>query len=705
MPSELPPSPLASNTVAGKGAGRWSPLLILAALGFGGLILAVRARLAGQAGSDVELGLVAVDRAARRQTASPSAGPGVEQSAERTLWRRTRGRLSTLWQRGQAAVAEQESDGWGWLPPLSLVSPGALLVLASADVAARQAEAWAELLFWLGLLGLYVPIALRLLLPAVSRREVGGLVVLLGLTLYLVKVLHSPLVFTFPDEFAHSRTANDIALQGRLFADNPIIPVSALYPGLEIIASALARLSGISLHSAGLLVIGVARLLHLLALYSVYERVGGSYRLAGIATVIYVANPNYLFFMSSFSYESLALPVATLLILALLHRQEMAGRARQAMTAAAVLLLGLVVATHHLTAYALSLLLLLWLLVAHRLPGGHGQRQGPGLFAAIAPVASLVWLLTVGSVVVDYLAPHFLSTLNELLGLILGQSGPGRQLFQSAGGSVAPLWERLAGISSAGLVVAGLPLGLFLLWRKHRRSALALVLALVALAYPPSLILRLTGFGWEIGNRASEFIFVGVALVLALTALALVGDKRSLARTAVAMLAVTVIFTGGVIAGWTPSWRLPAPQGKTAPLHYQDPEGIAAARWMRAYLGPERRVASQSIHMLLMGSYGEQWIMTTLSDGINPSWSILAPQLGPDQVEQLRRGQVEYVVIDRRQSSSDPRGSPYYPGIRTDFAFAKFDYLYGSDRIFDSGNVQIYDIRRLLVAGELGSAR
>src|SRR6266545_4304543 len=82
-----------------------------------------------------------------------------------------------------------------------------------------------------------------------------------ALGLYLVKVLHSPLIFTLHDEFIHWHTANDILKSGHLFRENPLLPASALFPGLEIVTAALTRLSGLTIFDAGVVVVGIARLM------------------------------------------------------------------------------------------------------------------------------------------------------------------------------------------------------------------------------------------------------------------------------------------------------------------------------------------------------------------------------------------------------------------------------------------------------------
>src|SRR5579884_2325851 len=89
----------------------------------------------------------------------------------------------------------------GGAPLLCTASCAAgLWAMALADNAARFVNGPAYLLFWVGLLLMIVPISLRELLPSISRNERIVLLVVLGISLYLVKVYQYPIYFTYYDE-------------------------------------------------------------------------------------------------------------------------------------------------------------------------------------------------------------------------------------------------------------------------------------------------------------------------------------------------------------------------------------------------------------------------------------------------------------------------------------------------------------------------
>ena len=192
---------------------------------------------------------------------------------------------------------------WGQLPLLCLAVALALFLIAIADMGARNQTSWAEPLFWVGLLLMFMPIALRMIGTDVSRRERIGLVIILGMALYAVKLMNSPLYFTFMDELKAWRSTDDLLAYYRLFHENPTLPVSPLYPGLENVTSALVSLSGLDIFAAGVIVIASARLVLVVALFLLYENILGSARVAGIAALIYMSDGHFLYFDAQFSYK------------------------------------------------------------------------------------------------------------------------------------------------------------------------------------------------------------------------------------------------------------------------------------------------------------------------------------------------------------------------------------------------------------------
>lgn len=602
------------------------------------------------------------------------------------------------------ATAESQRGGaWGRLPLLAVASSCGLLIVAAGDAAARHGTSWAEGVFWLGLVAVYAPIAWRLVSGRASERETAGLVIVLGIWLYLIKLMHSPLNFTFHDEFLHWRTAEDILATHHLFRQNPLLPISALYPSMEIVASAIANTTRLGIFPVGVLLISVCRLVLVLGLYLFFRTASRSHYVAGLASLLYMTNPNFLFFGAMFKYESLALALVAVALVVIARRTEDRPLAPWG-PVVTLLLVGAIATTHHLSSYAFTGFLLFWTATALLVGRFLRVRQAnPAVTALVAVLANLVWLLYVADLTIGYLAPQFEGAVSGLLSTIAGERSGERQLFRSSAGAVAPLWERLTGISSVLVILILMPFGLWAVWRYRRTRALPLTLALSSLLYPASLALRFTGSGWEIANRSSEFVYIGVGFVVAygIAIWRPIGVLRPL-RTPVVSAAACIMLVGGVIAGWTPILRIPGPYMAAAAARSIDEQSSADAEWTRAHLGVNNRIAGDQINNLLMGSAGRQFPVSTLNGGVDVSWLFYSPQFGPDQWALLRKGRIRYVVTDRRllrlvpftspYEGTDPRAASYRGRPLPAKLFAKFDRTNGFSRVLDSGGLVIYRV-------------
>ncbi len=613
-----------------------------------------------------------------------------------------------------AAATPARAQMWGWFPALSVISaPGVLLVALAYEGGRLSAPQWPVPLFWCGLLLLFVPVALRLFSAKPTRQERIALLIMVTVNFYLTKYLQYPLYFTSYDEFLHLRSAQDIAASHHLFQPNPLLPISAFYPGLEIVTNAVSSLTGLSIFAAGTLVIGVATLLLVLSLYLLYERLSGSTRLAGLATLLYIANPGFVFFDTMFAYESLALPLAIFVVFAIVRRGSLPARQQVALTLLIWGGLAAVVVTHHLTSFALLAFLCLWSIVSllpwKKTRARQGQKQpllaGPREAALVTCVLTILWLIYTNWQAFAYLAPNLASTMNQVT-QILAHKAPPRQLFHSNTASTGtPLWERIAAYTSEICILLGLPFGLFAIWRRYRVNAFALTVGCVTLIYPVTLLLHLTQSGAELANRAEEFLFVALAFVLAAGAVQLVSrTKQTGRRLALVAGVVVIIYFGQMVLGSGQPWSLlPGPYMVGADARSIEPEGINAAVWASAYLGPGHIVASDRDNTLLMATFGEQMAQTAGGADVPLSWVLLSPQFGSGVTAILRQDDIQYVVVDLRLSTALPAIGTYFNSANLQpattpinrAALTKFDGVQNVSRVFDSGDIIIYNVESI----------
>jgi hypothetical protein len=433
----------------------------------------------------------------------------------------------------------------------------------------------------------------------------------------------------------------------------------------------------------------------MLALFLLYENVTGSSRVAGLATVLYAANPHYLFFTAAFSYESLALPLALLAAVAVVRARPSEGAADMRWGIFAVAAILAVVATHHMTSYALVALLLALCLVP--LPWRRLPARRPWFLAAAAVAVTAAWLTLVASQTVGYLSPVITNAIADTFRTAAGESAT-RALFSSPSGQVAPAWEHLVGIGAIIAIVAAIPFGLMVLWRRYRDQPIAMVLSLASIAYVGTLCLRLVPAAWETAARASEFLFVGVALVVALAALLAHERLHAPALTGVGISAVAgLVLMGGVIAGSSSEERLAQPYRVKAAGTDLDPPGVAVARWARDVLGPGRAIAAQEADARLLLIYGREHVFA----GTNPPITTVleTPKLYRWQLDLLRREGIRYVVVDARRESANVSTGYFFPrhpvGPQDRFpaaAITKFARA-GAQRIYNDGNIAVYDLR------------
>ncbi|MBE3561717.1 MAG: hypothetical protein IMW89_21220, partial [Ktedonobacteraceae bacterium] len=330
----------------------------------------------------------------------------------------------------QLALLHLQTTTWGWLPALALTGALGVLSLAHAYTSARSGAAGAEFFFWAGLLLIFVPSSIRLLSPASSRFERITLLCIMGIYFCLTPVLSSPFSFSSYDEFLHWRTADDILRTRHLFKTNTMLVASPFYPGLEIVTNALSTLSGLNTFAAGHIVIGIVRLVMMLSLFMLYERITESARIASIATLIYMTNPHFLTFDAMFSYESIALPLAMFAVFAI-ARHDKPTRENRWMVPVAWIALAAVAVTHHMTDFVFDGLLVLWTLIyawQHRRARGIVLRSKLVWTTCFGVVVTIITVSLIGDPVTRYLSTYFSHALDDL-GHVLTGTGGARQLF------------------------------------------------------------------------------------------------------------------------------------------------------------------------------------------------------------------------------------------------------------------------------------
>jgi len=624
------------------------------------------------------------------------------------------------------------STTWGWLPLLALTSALGMLLIAFGFANSRYGNTELQFFFYPGILLIFIPPVIRLISPSASRTERIGLLCIVGICCYLIKVMSSPLYFSSYDEFLHWRTVDDIARSGHLFSENALLPVSSYYPGLEIVTNSFSTVSGLDTFHSGLIVLGVARLLMILTLFALNEQILKSARMASIATILYMANPHFLLFDSQFAYESLALPLATFVMFAMAPNQWVSTRLERLkpiapimvfanaghkelnsdlrwITLTAWIALIAVVFTHHVTDFFFDALLILWAVVYGLLRLTPMHRSNLTRTALLGILITIAWIGLRGNPVVGYISSFLGNAVNELGG-ILTHTGNARQLFVTYNGQPTSLWERVIAIISVALILLCLPFGLLCLWKRYRSNAFTSTLGIVSLFYPVSQVFRFTNSGAQLTDRAAAFLFIPITTVLAIFITQFWPTRQlNWKNSSLITCAISVILLGGIILGAGPALSgLPGPYQVGADSRSIETEGIQAAIWVHMYLGSNNRIGTDRTNQVLMGTYGVQRVVTPIDDNIDVSTIFFSSRLGLDELATLRSAQIRYLIVDQRLAQSLPLiGFYFVEGEPKAFqrtapidlkALTKFNTISQINRIFDSGDIVIYDVGGLINA-------
>jgi hypothetical protein len=584
------------------------------------------------------------------------------------------------------------------LPLIALLSALGLAIVSAADALSRATLTQTSLIYWVGLLLIALPIFYKLSSKEPSYRERLVLVLLLGLALYGVKVIHDGIYFTFTDEFVHAFNAERISETHHLYHFNPVIPTTPHYPGLEGATSALMMLTGMSSYGAGTILVGAARLTFMAALFFLFARLSGSARGAGLGVAIYTGSSNFLYWGAQFSYESLALPLMVVVLMAFTEREAGPPERRTPWTVLIVLGILAITITHHLTSYGLALIFVALAILYRTM---KIERPNPWPLALLATVTAVGWLVIAARSTVGYLFPVLGDAVKAIWNTASGESAP-RTLFHQSSTvaenvGATPLLARGLALLAVLILLAAMVVGIRQVWRRHRREPLALLFCAAAVVFFAALGLRFAPAAWETGNRAGEFLFIGLAFVAIYGAAELLSSGPNLRRRRLLFTAALgVVLFGGVISGWPWDVQMARPLQATADGHEIDSESLALAKFAGERLNGSRFAAPEAEARTLLAP-GHQ--IAFAGQGPDIEDIVNTGQLEPWQLPLLQENHLRYVVADRRLVSGDSIRGFYFtvPGqyndaLRERGVVHKFSRMPVA-RVWDGGRVILFDLK------------
>ena len=628
---------------------------------------------------------------------------------------------------------------------VAIVGAGLLMVGVGDALGRTGHQSPVVPLFLAGLTFIFAPCAWRLTGTAATRNERVWVSVILGLGLLASYVFRSPLIFDNFDELAHSATLTRLLDSRALFQDNPILPVSPYYPGIELVTIATRWLTGLPLLLDQMVVLVLARIVTVLCIFLIVERACHSARAGGIGVLVYAANPEFYSLGAQYGYQTLALAFAVAVVYLLFVSIDAAQPKRGRLFALALISIAGMVVSHHVTAWLTVGFLVVWAAGLRFIidPPGRpataataGQILAPedlarsqagmasrdeqfarrkarrkeqsrivGLAALVGVVLAGVWTAFLGHVLTGYIDP-LVQAGTKSAAEILSQLHGNRKLFQNSAGGGTPYWEEALILASAVFFCLIILISLYaVVWKKSVRGGkLRYLPAAIAAAYPLAMLTNISSDAKDIGSRTTTFIFFGVAVVVGgWLAGRLMTQRRVIER--MATIGVLVIcFIGSTLYGGGPLPLLVnGPYIVGAHERSLGSPSLALANWVSTHLPAGSRVAVDRDNAGLLNAFGQVDPVSTLNGSDSPAPLFFDQQLTPSDIALIRKDDIRYIVTDTRLTEGLPLFGAYItpgetgrPTRLTAAELEKFNSIPGVYRIYDNGAIQVYDLSRLL---------
>jgi hypothetical protein len=136
-----------------------------------------------------------------------------------------------------------------------------------------------------------------------------------------------------------------------------------------------------------------------------------------------------------------------------------------------------------------------------------------------------------------------------------------------------------------------------------------------------------------------------------------------------------------------------------------DAPNLSAAQFLATTVKPGARVYADRDAGLLAAADGHAYTITHIATGIDASRLLLAPTFTKADRALIKRADIQYVVVDERDSTSLPHLQVYIESGEYDgqnrrvavsrAALTKLASVPGVQRIYDNGDLVVYDVRAL----------
>jgi hypothetical protein len=558
-------------------------------------------------------------------------------------------------------------------------------------------ERTAIVLWYVGFVVLVAPFAALLLVSGRTGHQRLGASLALTLLVYASWLLSNPLMSTRFDENLHVTTLVDLVEHAEFFQLNSMLPVSPHFPGLELATAGLHWLTGLPLFVCQVLVVASARVTFAAALFLLASRVGRSPTAGAVAVLLYAASSQFYFFNAQFSYQTVAIAMVMAAFYLLTRVFDSPREWPWAPLVSVQVCLAALAITHHLTSWIM--LAVLWTLALFFWLDRDRRRFRITLLTAeLATAVVGAWTAVIAPLLIDYLTPIFDAATSQLAGLL--QGGAAREV-GSGSAAPTPTWEVMVMFGALLLWCLLLVPALWAAWRRESIGATRAryVPLLVAAAFPALQLARFSEAAAEVADRASTFVFMAMALVVA----AWLASRLTTLRRLVVPAAVLLVL-GGTILGSGPDWqRVPGPFLAGAEQRSVDSTTVAVAEWAGRYLPDGSNLASDATFSRVIPNFADVTAVTQPAGFESVTPMFISETFDQTSLQLILRNEVDFVVVDTRLVGQTVRSGAFYEGgagygdaaaTVTAGMVDKFAEEPGFELVLD-GPVRIYDVRSL----------
>ena len=552
--------------------------------------------------------------------------------------------------------------------------------------------------FWVGILFCMIPAIFLLLDDAFSWRGKAFVLFIWGATLYLPKVLRSPFFFNFQDEIMQFQTLKLIYESGTVAINPTISGIFMEYPGLEILDVSLKSVTGLSLFSTGVLLIGLIHSLAPVFIFLTFKRITTSDRLAAIGAFVFTCNPSYFFFDSLFSYESLG--ILFVVILVFLVSVSYSAQKRLLFSCLSLVVMSGLVITHHFSSYMFLLFLAILVIVQFYekvISKKIVEKKSFAYFLILTATFVFVWQVYGAPTTLEYFSSLLTYRIDHILGFFT--SGAQRVLFSN---SPLPNYEILINYLYFPLILLLSGIGVYFVRRNRLRSTLIFSFIVYGPLLTFLMIPLILTYGEEIAYRSFPFLFIGVSLMIAYAVKGMIRQKNPLVKVFV-LIAVIFIAIGAISLRGDDSGRFAGSSNLASGPPAITSDVVYASNWFEQEFGRYNNLIGDRTVNWVFGGYGVQNVWTF------EAWNVFLPKtINKTVTDTIRNLNIKYIIVDRRVTEFLAKYGWYFDPAEIDMkdhpgfgrtqplpeeCIDKFDNTTLVNKIYSNGNINIFRIR------------